>query len=392
MTSPATRGRGARQLAAGVPAYRRPAHRVAPLGPLMVGIAGLELDEVERELLCHPCVGGVILFSRNYRSREQLRALCDAIHALREPPLLVATDHEGGRVQRFRDGFTDLPAAARYGALHDRDPGLACRIARAGGRVMAGELRAAGVDFSFAPVLDLDHGTSAVIGERAFHRAPEVVTALARAYLTGMRDAGVSGVGKHFPGHGGVEVDSHTALPVDHRSYEDLRRTDIVPFEQLAASELAGMMPAHVVFECLDARSAGFSGRWISDVLRGEMRFRGVVFSDDLGMTAAAAGGNHVQRARAALEAGCDMVLACNDREAAIAVVDALRFEPDPEQAARLARMRGRGTTSFEQLARDAAYRSAVIELASLNGAQALGPPDDDRCRSPEPDPSRGLR
>ena len=347
------------------------------LGPVMTGIAGSELGRVESEVLRHPCVGGVVLFSRNYRCRRQLRVLCDAIHALRRPPLLIAVDHEGGRVQRFRDGFSALPAAAQYGMLHDRDPGLARRIARAGGWVMAVELRAAGVDFSFAPVLDLGRGTSAAIGDRAFHRDPDVVTTLARAFLAGMRDAEVGGVGKHFPGHGGVAVDSHHALPVDRRSYEDLLLSDLVPFERLAASELAGVMPAHVVFECLDDRPAGFSRRWIGDVLRGELGFEGVVFSDDLDMAAAAVGGDHVDRARTALEAGCDMVLVCNDWPAAVAVVEGLKTGPDPVRAARMARLHGRGATSFEKLASNASYRSAVAGLSSLVREPELGLGDD---------------
>ena len=347
------------------------------LGPVMTGIAGCELDRVESEVLRHPSVGGVILFSRNYRCRRQLRALCDAIHALRQPPLLIAVDHEGGRVQRFRDGFSPLPAAAQYGRLHDRDPGLARRAARAGGWVAAAELRAAGVDFSFAPVLDLGRGVSTVIGDRAFHRDPDVVTALARAFLAGMRDAEVGGVGKHFPGHGGVAADSHHALPVDHRSYEDLRLSDLVPFERLAASDLAGVMPAHVVYECLDDRPAGFSRRWIGDVLRGELGFQGIVFSDDLDMAAAAVGGDHVDRARAALEAGCDVVLVCNDRPAAVAVAEGLKTGPDPVRAARMARLHGRGTASFEKLASDAAYRSAVAELSPLVREPELGLGDD---------------
>ena len=347
------------------------------LGPVMTGIAGSELDRVESEVLRHPGVGGVILFSRNYRCRRQLRVLCDAIHALRQPPLLIAVDHEGGRVQRFRDGFSALPAAARYGRLHDRDPGLACRIARAGGWVMAVELRAAGVDFSFAPVLDLGRGASAAIGDRAFHRDPDVVTTLARAFLAGMRDAEVGGIGKHFPGHGGVAVDSHHALPVDRRSYEDLLLSDLVPFERLAASELAGVMPAHVVFECLDDRPAGFSRRWIGDVLRGGLGFEGVVFSDDLDMAAAAVGGDHVDRARAALEAGCDMVLVCNDWPAAVAVVEGLKTGPDPVRAARMARLHGRGATSFEKLVSNASYRSAVAGLSSLVREPELGLGDD---------------
>ena len=348
-----------------------------PLGPLMVGIAGGTLDQDEEEVLRHPCVGGVILFSRNFRDRAQLRALCDAIHGLRRPPLLIAVDHEGGRVQRFRNGFSALPAAAQYGALYERSPERACRAARAGGRVMAAELRACGVDFSFAPVLDLDHGVSTVIGDRAFHRDPDVVTALARAFLAGMRAAGAGGVGKHFPGHGGVTADSHHALPVDRRSWEDLRLADLVPFERLAASELAGVMPAHVVYERLDARPAGFSRRWIGDVLRGELGFQGVVFSDDLDMAAAAAGGDHVARARAAVDAGCDMVLVCNDRQAAVTVADGLKTAADPVRAARLARMHGRGAASFEQLASDTAYRNAVAEIAPLAGGLSLEPGGD---------------
>ena len=343
----------------------------------MAGIAGGVLDQVEREILRHPGIGGVVLFSRNYRSREQLRALCDSIHALRQPPLLIAVDHEGGRVQRFRDGFTALPAAAKYGILHDRNRSLGCRAARAGGRVMAAELRAGGVDFSFAPVLDLGLGVSSVIGDRAFHRDPDAVTSLARAFLAGMRDAGVGGVGKHFPGHGGVAADSHCSLPVDSRSYEDLRFSDLVPFERLAASDLAGVMPAHVVFECLDGRPAGFSRAWIGDILRGRLGFQGIVFSDDLDMAAAAAGGDHVDRAHAALEAGCDMVLVCNDWKGAIAVVEGLKGVPDPVRVARMARMHGRGAPSFEELASDPAYRSAVAEVSSLVRAPELDLGDD---------------
>ena len=332
----------------------------------MIGIAGIELEPCEREVLRHPCIGGVILFSRNYRCREQLRGLCDAIHDLRRPPLLVAVDHEGGRVQRFREGFSALPAAARYGRLHDMNPELAHRAARAGGWVMAVELRACGVDFSFAPVLDLDRGTSTIIGGRAFHHDPEVVTELARAFLEGMRDAGVGGVGKHFPGHGGVSADSHVTLPVDRRSYEEIRIADLVPFTRLAASDMAGVMPAHVVYECVDACPAGFSRRWLKDILRGALGFRGAIFSDDLDMVAAAAGGGHVDRARAALDAGCDVVLVCNDWQAALAVVDGLEIGSEPMRSARMARMRGRDAVTFEQLASARPYRETVAELSAL--------------------------
>ena len=326
----------------------------------------MELDDVERDMLRHPSVGGVVLFSRNYRSREQLRRLCDSIHELREPPLLIAVDHEGGRVQRFREGFTPLPAARQYGNLHDRDPEIGKRVARTAGWVTAVELRAGGVDFDFAPVLDLDRGVSSVIGDRAFHHESAVVTVLAREFLAGMRQAGMDGVGKHFPGHGSVAADSHHALPVDDRSYDDLRLHDLVPFERLAVSDLVGVMPAHVVYECLDIHPAGFSERWIGDVLREELGFRGIVFSDDLDMAAAMSGGSHLDRALAALEAGCDMVLVCNDWPGAVEVAEGLKTGPDPVRLARLERMHGHGASSFEQLASDAAYRRAVAEVSSL--------------------------
>ena len=336
------------------------------LGPLMVGIEAAELDQCERELLLHPCVGGVILFSRNYRCPAQLRALCNSIHSLRRPPLLVAVDQEGGRVQRFRGGFTVLPSAARYGELYDRNPGLACRASRAGGRVMAAELRACGVDFSLAPVLDLDRGTSTVIGNRAFHHDPDAVTELARAFLEGMRDGGGVGVGKHFPGHGGVSADSHHTLPIDRRPYEDIRLADLVPFERLAASGLAGVMPAHVVFESVDSDPAGFSRRWLEGILRGVLGFQGIIFSDDLDMAAAAVGGNHVERSRAALDAGCDMVLVCNDRGAALSVVDGLEIAANPVRSARLATMHGHGAVTYEELSSSLDHRRAAAELLAL--------------------------
>ena len=340
-------------------------------GPLMVGIAGHALDRSEIEVLRHPSVGGVILFSRNYRSRTQLRALCDAIHDLKRPPLLIGTDHEGGRVQRFRDGFTALPAAAVYGELHDRDPVLACRAARIGGWLMAIELRACGVDFSFAPVLDLRRDASAAIGRRAFHGDPMVVVALARAFLGGMRAAGFRGVGKHFPGHGSVASDSHRTLPVDRRPYAEIRRVDLAPFRQLAASELAGIMPAHIVFERVDSLPAGFSRRWIGDVLRGELGFGGIVFSDDLDMAAAAGAGDHVDRTRAALDAGCDVALLCNDWQGAVSVVDGLKHDDRPRRTAVMATMRARRAPSFAQLASFARYRDAVAELESLTHSPA---------------------
>ncbi len=337
-----------------------------PRGPLMLGIAGESLAPEEAEMLCHPAVGGVILFTRNYTSRSRLRMLCDAIHALRRPSLLIAVDHEGGRVQRFRQGFCALPAAARYGMLYDRDRQEGQRVARAGGRVMAAELRASGVDFSFAPVLDIDHRKNKMIGDRAFHRSPDAVSDLAHAYLRGMNDAGMAGVGKHFPGHGKVGVDSHRGLPTDWRPFEEIQKADLVPFERLIASgDLAGVMAAHIIYCELDKYPASFSRRWIGGVLRKDLGFEGPVFSDDLDMAAAAEIGDHVERVEAALAAGCDMALICNDPAGAARVLDTLAIEPHPERSARIAQMQGRGQVDFAALEKDALYRAAVDDIES---------------------------
>ena len=227
------------------------------LGPLILGLEGLELSAEEQRLLRHPLVGGIILFSRNYQSAEQVAALIAAVHSLRQPRLLVAVDHEGGRVQRFREGFTALPAVRRLGEVYDQNPAGAKRLARVSGWLMATELRAVGVDFSFAPVLDLDRGVSRVIGDRAFHHDPEVVADLAHAYMSGMQKAGMEAVGKHFPGHGAVEADSHLELPVDERSYVDIAAEDLLVFKRMVHYGLAGVMPAHVVYPGVDSQPAG---------------------------------------------------------------------------------------------------------------------------------------
>jgi beta-N-acetylhexosaminidase len=330
--------------------------RATPLGPVMLDVAGLELAAEERAVLRHPLVGGVILFARNYASSEQLHALTASIHALRDPPLLVAVDHEGGRVQRFRDGFTMLPAMRSLGMLHERDTALATRLARATGVVLAAELVAHGVDFSFTPVLDLDYGRSEVIGSRAFHSSPEVVGALAGALLDGLGVAGMAAVGKHFPGHGYVEADSHHAVPVDERDLADIDAMDLAPYRTLFAQGLAGVMPAHVVYPRVDAVPAGFSRIWIERVLRGRLGFDGVVFSDDLSMEGAGVAGDIVARARAALGAGCDMVLVCNDAPAATRLLDRLgRVGMNPGRAALMQR-RPRGGI-------DRAYAAASVAL-----------------------------
>ncbi len=329
------------------------------LGPVMLGLDGLELTAEERELLRHPLVGGVILFGRNYRSPEQVAALTAAIHALRQPRLLVAVDHEGGRVQRFREGFTRLPAVRRLGEIYDRDRMRAKQLARVTGWLMAAELRAVGVDFSFAPVLDLDHGVSGIIGDRAFHHDPEAVADLAHSYASGMQKAGMEAVGKHFPGHGGIAADSHLELPVDPRPYADLAGADLLAFERMIHYGLAAMMPAHVLYPRVDDRPAGFSARWLKDILRRQLEFQGAIFSDDLDMAGAGEAGSPPERAGAALAAGCDMALACNDRRAAVAILDNLRHSPDPVSQLRLIRLHGRGHLTVERLRRGPVWQRA---------------------------------
>lgn len=281
-----------------------------PLGPLMIDIAGTTLTDLDRQRLCHPLVGGIILFSRNFSDPEQLQALTTEIHALRQPSLLIAVDHEGGRVQRFRNGFTRLPAPGRLGRLWETDQAAARAAARDVAYVLAAELRAHGVDFSFTPVLDLDYGRSSVIGDRALHRDPAVVTALATAVIEGLAEAGMASCGKHFPGHGWVEADSHVAIPVDERPMSAIAE-DMEPFLQVKP---AAVMPAHVIFPQVDAQPAGFSPRWVS-LLRELLGMETVIFSDDLSMQGASVAGGVLERVGAAWQAGCDVLLVCNAPE-----------------------------------------------------------------------------
>ena len=336
------------------------------LGPVMLDVAGYVLTAEERERLRHPLTGGVILFGRNYQSPEQIGALVSEIHALRNPPLLVAVDHEGGRVQRFRTGFTSLPAVARFGEVYDENPKRGRRLAETAGWLMAAELRAVGVDFSFAPVLDVGRGISRVIGDRAFHASPEAVADLAHAYMTGMHRAGMAATGKHFPGHGGVEADSHVAIPIDERSFEDISMEDILPFQRMIDYGLEGIMPAHVIYPKVDPQPAGFSRFWLQQVLRGELGFQGVIFSDDLSMEGAKVAGGVVARARAALAAGCDMVLVCNDPAATDQLLDGLGHYDNPTSHLRLARMHGRHPVPRDELLADAGYREAVRAVGNL--------------------------
>jgi beta-N-acetylhexosaminidase len=341
------------------------------LGPLMIDVAGSELSGEDRELLRHPLVGGVILFARNYVDSAQLMALTQAIHAARTPPLIIAVDQEGGRVQRFKTGFSVLPAPRRLGHEFDIESAAGLELARRLGWLMAAELRAHGVDLSFAPCVDLDYGTSEVIGDRALDARSAVVAQLAVAYAHGMRDAGMAATAKHFPGHGAVVADSHLALPVDRRELVDLR-DDIAPYRLLIANGLAGVMAAHVVYPAVDSVPASFSKTWITQILRGELRFQGAVFTDDLSMGAAASVGDLVTRARLALAAGCDMLLACNDRAGVRVLVEKLDLEPAPASQLRLVRMRGRDAMSIAELHAAPAWQQARQRLAHVMSPPAL--------------------
>ena len=341
------------------------------LGPIMVGVAGVELTPQEREMLQHPLVGAVILFARNFHDYAQLRRLIDAIHGLRQPRLLVAVDHEGGRVQRFRDGFTELPAVRCFGQIYDEEPKRARRLAESAGWLMAAELRAAGVDFSFAPVLDLDYGVSEVIGDRAFHRQPHAVADIASRYIAGMRKAGMAATGKHFPGHGAVEVDTHLGMARDERSLADIEQADMVPFRRLIGEGLAGIMPAHVIYPRVDAQPAGFSRFWLEEVLRRRLGFQGVIFSDDLLMAGAAVAGSVADRAEQALAAGCDMVLVCDDFDAICSAIDRLARFDKPVTHLRLARMHGRLHFERERLHNDPRWKNAVEAIGQCEQVKA---------------------
>jgi beta-N-acetylhexosaminidase len=304
----------------------------------MLDIEGLSLSPADRDLLREPAVGGLILFARNFESPDQVADLVAEVRALRRPPLLVAVDHEGGRVQRFRDGFTRIPPMRSIGHEYDRDNQSGLQAAREAGWIIASELRAVGIDLCFAPCVDLDWGVSEVIGDRAFHRRPAVVADLANAFARGLRGAGMAAVAKHFPGHGAVIADSHLKLPVDRREY-GLLLDDMQPYERLVSNgSIAGVMLAHIVYEQMDALPAGFSSYWIERELRSRIGFGGAVFSDDLSMKATETYGSMAERARLSLDAGCDMVLVCNDRDAAHAAVDALNDYSNPLSLVRLAR------------------------------------------------------
>jgi len=330
----------------------------------MMDVAGTSLTGEDRDMLRHPLVGGVILFTRNFESVEQLEWLVREIRALRSPALLVAVDQEGGRVQRFRKDFTVLPAMRLLGHRYDMDPVSAKAFARQCGWMMASEVLAAGIDLSFAPVVDLDYGANSVIGDRAFHRRPDVVADLAIAFMHGMRDAGMAATAKHFPGHGAVVADSHVAMPMDRRRRADLS-DDLDPYRRLIDNGLPAVMMAHVVYPEMDSVPASFSKRWIEQELRGELRFNGAIFSDDLNMEGASVIGDIPARVRASLAAGCTMTPVCNNRAGVAATLDKMEEFNDPVGQVRLARMRGRLGLSRDTLFATREWRTAKDAIAA---------------------------
>lgn len=345
------------------------------LGPLMISLRGTAIEADEREWLESPLVGGVILFTRNYESLDQLRGLVADIHGVRHPPLLVAVDHEGGRVQRFKSPFTSVPPARAIGHLHDQDTQAGVAAARAVGWLIAAELRAVDIDLAFTPVVDVDRSLSEVIGDRALHSDPEAVARLARALVEGMDEAGMVATAKHFPTHAGGIGDSHTEPVTDRRAYDDIEH-DLVPYRALLRAGLHSVMLAHVSFPELDPRPASLSPWWIREQLRGALEFNGAVISDDMSMAGAALGGDMPRRVVGALEAGCDLVLVCNAPEEVPAVLAALGDYEDPAAQLRLMRLRGFGGRDWDELHAAADYarhRRLVTELGARPALELEG-------------------
>lgn len=294
------------------------------IGSLIVDLRGKAVTGEDRDILNHPFIGGIILFAHNYEDRQQLTDLCRQIRGSRKSPLLIMVDQEGGRVQRFIHEFTRLPFMSVFGNIYDENPELACQLARDCGWLMAVELLSAGIDLSLAPVLDLNKGVSSVIGKRAFHAKPETVVVLASAFISGMREAGMAATGKHFPGHGSVQLDSHIANPIDQRSLQEIAHDDMLPFADMIKTGLSAVMAAHIVFSEMDSMPVGFSRYWLKNILRDSLGFTGVILSDDLNMQGANISTNYVDRVKVAKEAGCDFVLLCNNRKGVIEVLDDL--------------------------------------------------------------------
>jgi beta-N-acetylhexosaminidase len=337
----------------------------------MIDLRGTAIAADEREWLESPLVGGVILFTRNFASREQITELVADLHAIRQPPLLVTVDHEGGRVQRFREPFFRLPPFRALGRLHDEDPAAALKVAESFGWLMAAELRAVGIDMSFTPCVDLDLGLSEVIGDRALHAEPRVVAALARRIAAGAKRAGMATTAKHFPTHAGARSDSHTEFAVDRRAYDELA-DDLVPYRELIANGLQAVMIAHVSFPSVDEAPASLSKWWIEEQLRDVLGFTGAVITDDVSMAGAAVVGSVEERVRRALGAGCDLVLLCGSPTEVPRVLEALEGYENPSAQLRLTRLHGRGGLDWDSLHASADWRAAQAAVAPLCARPAL--------------------
>jgi beta-N-acetylhexosaminidase len=330
-----------------------------PIGPIMIDITGATLSQYDKEKIAHPNTGAVILFARNYESPKQVAALNQQIKAARKGEILIAVDQEGGRVQRCQAGFTQIPPAAAYAEQPELTEGA--------GWLMASELLVLGFDFSFAPVLDIDAGVSDIIGNRSFSQNTQQACELTSAFRKGMRRAGMSAIGKHFPGHGAVALDSHLTLPIDERDFETIYQKDILPFKRLIEEGLEGVMPAHIVYPAIDELPAGFSSVWINDILRQRLDFNGVVFSDDISMQGAASVGSFEERARLAQQAGCDMILVCNHEKAAEDVLDAVPIEYNRVREQRLLFMLGKGTSNQIELKNNPEWLDLCQKISKLS-------------------------
>lgn len=337
------------------------------LGPVMLDIEGLRLTVNDKKRLCHSLTGGVILFARNFSSYQQLTTLISEIRALRSPSLLIAVDHEGGRVQRFQQDFTRLPAMRELGRIWDKQPGRAKHLAQQVGYILAAELKASGIDLSFTPVLDIDYGQSCIIGDRAFHRKPQAIADLAHYLMLGLKAAGMMAVGKHFPGHGYIRADTHHEATIDDRAYADIEMDDLIPFRQMIHFGLVGLMSAHIIYPKIDKNPATFSEKWLKTILRDELQFEGCIFSDDLSMQAAVAYGSIVARAEAALRAGCDMILICNNPQSADELLTGLQWQVPAVSLARIMRMHGKQhNRTVTELRESANYVKAIREISGI--------------------------